>query len=73
MELQTGFEDNDFAMNMITIIAIQDDLRVKFKVMVRNHCINESLYFRLIYFKAHKKIKEALKVFPNGGYIKYTL
>lgn len=70
MELQIGFDGDDFKRMKKTILAKEGNLQITFKVDDNNK-ISEDLFCRLIWFKAFKRIEMAMKCYPLGGFIKY--
>lgn len=68
--IKIGCENEDFKFNKHTIICSYKNLSVKFKI---DDLINYDLKVRLIIYKAKKRFKTALAIYPLGGYIKYSL
>lgn len=72
--MQIGWENDDFLKFKHTIICDYKNLRVKFKISDDpKSVIDDALKTRLVVFKAMKRFKKALSIYPLGGYIRYAL
>jgi len=72
--MQIGWENEDFLNMKHTIVCDYKNLRVKFKISDDpNGIINDALKTRLVVFKAMRRFKKALSIYPLGGSIRYAL
>lgn len=73
IELQKGFNGDDFARNRITLIVKFDKLSVVINCKDNPDRINEDLWQRYLNFKSIKIFKHLMTVYPMGGKLNYYI
>lgn len=73
IEIQKGFNGDDFARNRITLIVKFDKLSVVINCKDNPDRINEDLWQRYLNFKSIKIFKHLMVVYPMGGRLNYYI